>query len=597
MRKIFIVLSFIFLIQFAYSQQDMQLAMKYYNAKEYDKAEVLFDKLYKQRQTKFYFDYYLDCLVFQEKFKEAEKRINKEIKKHPQDLTFYVDLGYVKKQKGDENEAEKQYKYVLKNLPKNKGQVQQIASSFTRKREYEWAEKVYIKGNELFKDEFLQQLANIYALERKNDLMIDAYLDYVKSQYSRINTVETVFKSYLSRDVNNEFANLLEKKLITRIQKTQNDIYSEILIWFYIQKSEFFKALIQAEALDRRNMENGVRVYKLGEKAFNSDVYDVANQAFEYVIAKGENQPYYWQAKFFQLKVLYQKVVNGDIKTQQQIAEVETKYENLINELGISDKTIELIIQLAHLQCFYLGKDQQAIDLLKQGLNIYGLPAESRAKLLVELGDAYLHADKPWDAILTYAKVENDYPNLQITDDAKFKKAKTYFYLGQFEWAQSQWDVLKGSPSKLIANDAIYWSNFILENSADSTHKVLKIYAKADLQFYQGHITQALLTCDTILNEYASTPVIPQVYHLKYEIYFSTKEYMKAAMNLQKIADDYSYSMWADKAVFELAELYDYYLNDKEKASEYYKKILFDFKGSIYSAKARERFKELNKGA
>jgi predicted Zn-dependent protease len=175
MQKLFLFFLFAIFMQVAYAQQDMQLAMKYYNAKEYDKAEVLFDKLYKQRKTKFYFDYYIDCLIFQEKFKEAEKRINKEIKKHPENLTFYIDLGYVKKKNGNENEAEKQYKYVLKNLPENINKIQQIANSFARKREYEWAEKVYLKGNNLFDDYFLQQLANIYALERKNELMIDTY--------------------------------------------------------------------------------------------------------------------------------------------------------------------------------------------------------------------------------------------------------------------------------------------------------------------------------------------------------------------------------------------------------------------------------------
>ena len=584
-------------MQVAYAQQDMQLAMKYYNAKEYDKAEVLFDKLYKQRKTKFYFDYYIDCLIFQEKFKEAEKRINKEIKKHPENLTFYIDLGYVKKKNGNENEAEKQYKYVLKNLPENINKIQQIANSFARKREYEWAEKVYLKGNNLFDDYFLQQLANIYALERKNELMIDTYLDYVRSQYSRLKTVKNVFKSYMQNDVNNNFSDLLEKKLIIRIQKTNNDIYTELLIWFYTEKADFTKALLQAEAIDRRKRENGVRVYNLGKTAFNSGNYDVANEAFQYVIDKGEDYPYYLQAKFSQLKVLYQKVVDGSIKTPSQIAEVENKYQNMINNLGISYNTIDLTIQLAHLQCFYLNKDTSAIALLQQSMQITGLNDKYKAQILLELGDTYLHASMPWDAILTYAKIENNFPNLQITDEAKFKKAKTYFYLGQFDWAQSQWDVLKGSPSKLIANDAIYWSNFILENSGDSTHKVLKKYSQADLAFYQGKNQKALLICDTILNKYSEFPVVPQVYHLKYEIYFSTKEYQKAAMNLQKIVDQYSYAMWADKAVFELAELYDYYLNDKEKASEYYKKLLFDFKGSIYSGKARTRYLELNKGA
>ncbi|MEN9978639.1 MAG: hypothetical protein RLZZ569_1264, partial [Bacteroidota bacterium] len=49
----------------------------------------------------------------------------------------------------------------------------------------------------------------------------------------------------------------------------------------------------------------------------------------------------------------------------------------------------------------------------------------------------------------------------------------------------------------------------------------------------------------------------------------------------------------ADDAVFQLAELYENQLNDKEKAATYYKKILLEFKGSLLTIAARKQYRLL----
>ncbi len=595
MKKILLVIFPVILAISAYSQQDMQLAMQYFNSKEYEKAEPIFEKLYKQRKATFYFDYYVDCLIFQEKFKDAEKKIKKEINKNPNDYSFKITLGYLYRSEGKDDDAEKQYKNVYKNLPQNKQQIITIGNTLIRRKEYNWAEKVYEKGDEYFEGEFTQSLAMVYAYERKYDLMIEKYLDYVANDYTKKSTVQNIFLNYLKNDVNNEFATLLEHALIVRIQtRNSNQIFEELLIWYYLQKNNFSSALIYAKSLDKRNKENGVRVYKVGQAAQTNDNLNIANKSFQYVVDKGTSYPYYNKARFALLKVMYQQVTNREITSEDELEQIENQYLTVINELSISNTTLDLIVDLAHLQGFYLNKEQNAITLLKQALAIPRISNDFKSKLLLELGDVYLHANMPWDAALTYGKIETQFQNLQITDEAKFRKAKTYFYLGQFEWAQGQWEVLEGSPSKLIANDAIYWSNFAKENiGSDSTYSALKVYARADFALYTSDFNKAILTADSLIQNFSSDPIIPYAYHLKYDIFMQTKEYQKAAASLQNIVDGYAYAMWADKAVFELAQLYDNQLNMPDKAAEMYKKILFDFQGSIFTDKARERYREL----
>ena len=63
---------------------------------------------------------------------------------------------------------------------------------------------------------------------------------------------------------------------------------------------------------------------------------------------------------------------------------------------------------------------------------------------------------------------------------------------------------------------------------------------------------------------------------------------------LQEIENRFSYEIYADKAIFTLAEYYDN-AGDTEKAKEKYKRLVFEFPNSIYSAPARNRYRELDK--
>ena len=62
---------------------------------------------------------------------------------------------------------------------------------------------------------------------------------------------------------------------------------------------------------------------------------------------------------------------------------------------------------------------------------------------------------------------------------------------------------------------------------------------------------------------------------------------------LEEIVKIYGTDILADNAVFKLAQIYDKLLGDEIKAKDYYKKILFDYKGSLFGVEARKRFREI----
>lgn len=595
MKKSILIILLTFFSVIAYAQDDYQLALEYYRNDEYEKASVLFEKLYQKRDVKFYFDYYLECLVKMEDFKTAEKKIKKYQKKNKDELTFGVDLGYIYAKQDQREQAEKEFKKVIKDLPSDKTKIVVVANSFISKKEYDWAEKTYIEGKKLTNLDFYQELARLYAIQRKNDLMIDAYLNFLEGNRRNLTTVKSQFQWQLDNDANNEFYILLKGKLLGKIQATRNDVFNELLIWLYSQKKDFANAIIQAKALDRRNNEIGVRVYNIAKLAQENEDYNTANEGFTYVVNKGSKQPYYHKAKSGLLEVMYLQIENNDLTAEDEIKNVEKQYLETINELGINSNTIELIIDLAQLQAFYLNKTTEAQDLLNEALSINGLTNEMKGKCQIKLADIMLLNDNSWDAILTYAKAEDANKHNEIGDEAKLKKAKVYYFIGNFSWSQSQLDVLKGSTSKLIANDAFELANIINDNIGDdSLYTPLELYSQADFMFFQHKFNEANKLLDTILNKFAYHSMADEAYFLKYKISMQSKSYENAKENLLGIIENHPRDILADRAVFLLAQLYENKLNDTEKAKEFYKMLLLDYTGSIYVVRARLRFRTLN---
>ena len=89
---------------------DELLAAQYYQNKEYDKAAVLYGKLYSKNQSPFYYNNYLNSLLELKDFSNAEKLVKKRIKKEQNGIKYRVNLGYVFQREQQNDKAEKEFK-------------------------------------------------------------------------------------------------------------------------------------------------------------------------------------------------------------------------------------------------------------------------------------------------------------------------------------------------------------------------------------------------------------------------------------------------------------------------------------------------------
>ena len=71
------------------------------------------------------------------------------------------------------------------------------------------------------------------------------------------------------------------------------------------------------------------------------------------------------------------------------------------------------------------------------------------------------------------------------------------------------------------------------------------------------------------------------------------QKYKEASEFYSKVVSDFGQEIFGDDAQFKLAELYEKYLNDTEKAKVAYQDLMLNYPGSVYVTEARKRFRKL----
>ncbi len=576
---------------------ERDLALEYFRKMDYERAMPIFEKLYDASQSSFNYHYYFHCLIELGDFKKAEKLVRRQIKVSKESKRYEVDLGYVLLGSGDVMKGKKQYDDILKTLPSDRRMINDIANAFIARRENDYAIKTYQRGRELLADNniFQMELGNLYDRTGDFENMINEFLNLVRTDITNLQQIQTRFQNAIFIDNEGKRTQFLRSSLLRNIRQYPDaTVYSELMLWLSIQQSDFESAYAQAVALDRRLNENGGRIFSIAQLSMVNKNYEVAIKAYEYLITKGPEGQFYLNARIEILKAELKRLTSNHPINQEFLLLLEKRYNETLAELGKNRFTIALIRDLAKLYAFMFYDTGKASGLLNEALTIPGIGKENQAECKLDLADVLLYAGEVWEATLLYSQVEKEFPNEPIGHEAKFRNAKLSFYIGEFEWARAQLNVLKAATSKLIANDAMALSLLIKDNmEPDSTYEALAYFARAELHSYRNRDDLALQVLDSLSVSFPYHMIHDDVLFRRAEISIRRNEFLNAASFLKEIVDKYPNELLADKALYRLAEVYEVYIGDREKAMEYYKELMLNYPASLHADPARLRFRAL----
>ncbi|MEP6610922.1 MAG: tetratricopeptide repeat protein [Mucilaginibacter sp.] len=571
---------------------DLLLAKQYAANGDPQKAFDIYQKLYKQSNEE-YFTVYMNSLLELKKFDEAVATAKKMVRKHPEEKQYNITLANAYTQQGSVEKGNAIYDDLIKNLPPDQGQISMLASLFYQNANVDYAIKIFLQGRKLLQNDqiFSYELINLYRYKRDKPALVEEYMSFLPTNPPFINQAENTMSNLFEGAADYD---ILKAALLKRIQKDpQQTIYPELLTWQFLQQRQFDMALNQALALSRRQNDDGSNIFDLCRTLVSNEAYDAAIRGYEYLVSKGKDNSLYIPAKIELINTKNLRVTSGKY-VKEDLVSLEKDYIDLLAEFGKNANTVFAMQKLANLQAFKLHKIADAKALLEEAVKIPGVKPALLASCKLDLGDVSLLDNKPWDATLLYSQVEIDFKNTAVGQDAKYRNAKLAYYTGDFTWAKGQLDVLKAATSQLIANDALNLSLLISDSiTADTSGAALKIYARADLALFAEQPEKAMTTLDSIDVKYPNNSLTDDILMAKARLFIQQKNYADAVPLLKKIAEEHSFDLWADDAVFMLGDIYENQLNDKEKAKTYYQKIITDYAGSLYINEARKRFRAL----
>jgi tetratricopeptide (TPR) repeat protein len=583
----FKLFTLLFLISvLAFSQEE--LANDYFSKGEFEKALTIYKDLEKEniRNTTYKIKI-IEILRQLEKLDEAEAYL-KSIITSNNNPVFLIELGYNYELNNDSIKAEEYYNLANQKLFNNPNYAYNIAKGYEKHSLLEKAIYIYETAMEINPElNFNIQLARIYGEQGDIEKMLNSYLNFIQENNSYLDHTKRAISGFISEDSENENNVVLKRILLKKIQKEPNLLWNELLSWLFIQQKDYKKSFVQEKAIFNRNPESLQRIVDLALTAMDQNQNLIAKEILNYIIQKSQVTETEIKANNYLLQLEIKDVTDNDFN------KIQSKFQQLFDEYGLNQQTIELQLSYAHFLAFNLNKPQDAIIFLKDALD-RPLTDFQAAEVKLKLGDILVFQEKFNEALIYFTQIQRSLKNSTISQEARLRVAKTSYYKGDFEWAESQLKILKSSTSQLIANDALDLKLLISDNKyEDSTHTALKLYAKADLLAFQNKPNDAILILDEIINNHKGETIEDQALFMQAKLYEKNKQYLKAEYNYSKIIEDWREDILVDDAIYRLAELYKNNLGQEEKAKELYEQIIFNHADSIYFIEARKNYRAL----
>ena len=576
------------------TQIDEQLASRYYREQDYEKARDIYGNLYEKTGQAGHFQQYLECILQLKDYEKAEKELKAFTKKQPNYYKANVDLVYVYTMQDKKDKATKLFNEILNNLTDNISNIRNLSYCFQSRSLNDMAMAILEKGNKLLegKETLYMEMANLSRISANYQDAFRYYFLELEAHPEQYNNIRNTLQSILFYDVNHSFTDELRIALLKQAQgKPDNLEYAQLLVWFALQQEDYDIALAQCQSIDRKTHDQDAQINNLAGICLNNKQFDIAKQGYNYILDKGKGSPFYGQALIGLINADYLKLKTENHTDPKAYERLSKRINEAYNEIGSNDLSKLTLIQ-ADIMAYQLGQTDEAIALLTNTIEQVNYK-QGQAEMKLKLADIYLHQDEVWEATLLYSQVDKSLKEEPLGHEARFKNAQLRYFIGEYEWAQSQLKVLKAATSKLIANDAMTLFLVIKDNlEMDTTGTELNRLARADYRMYQQRDDEAIALLDEIITN-GNEISIPHALFRKGELAEKRKEFDTAEQLYLQIVTQYPESYMADAALMNAALIEQNQLKNKELAKQHYEQLIDEYPTSIYTAQAKKNYRKL----
>ena len=584
MKKI-IGLLFLFISLNCFSQNDLALAERYYADGQFEKATQLYKNLYNRNPNNTtYLKRLVSCYQETNQFETAKNLLINKMNTMPIFTYLNVELGYNFEKQKQPKQATVYYDKAIASIDGTSGMGPYIAMLFKEKSLLDYALLAYEKTMQKNPNTNYQfQIAQIYGEKGLFEKMFQSYIDLLGKNENFLSNIQRHISKYITEESTNKNNILLRKIVIKKSMSNPKNSWNQLLSWLFIQQKDYEKAWIQNKALYARNPKFITRILNLGNITFDNKQFTVAKKCFQFI---RDNSQFTDQKLYATLKLLH-------IQIENKLPEVEASFTTVLDTFGYNSATLKIQLAFADYLTFHKGDSAKAIAILEKALQVSKTKYE-KGEVKLKLGEIYVFSGRFNKALIYFSQVQTSIKNHPLAQQARFKVAQTSFFKSDFKWAFAQLKVLKASTTQLIANDALELFLIISDNqSKDSLETGLKLYAKANLFAFQNKNEQAIDSFQKIIVNFKGQKIEDEALYKQGNLFVKVKKHQQAIDNFTKIIALNKDGIFVDDALFQIAEIYRLQLNNPEKASDYYQKIIFEHPSSIYLVASRKNYRKL----
>ncbi|MCZ2474911.1 tetratricopeptide repeat protein [Aquirufa ecclesiirivi] len=370
----------------------------------------------------------------------------------------------------------------------------------------------------------------------------------------------------------------VEQMLVSLIQANpEQGNPVELIIHWYALNQQWEKVWMQRKALDIRFKSGGKEVNDFGVASFQRQQWPLVNQVFDYLIKTYPRSPQLLNWKQLVLASREQSIQNKMVIEKAEFSSLIQSYRELRKDRGNNPGTAETYLSEARIFLYQLNQLDSAEQVYQKGIELSEFNVNLQAQMKLELGDVYLYAGRKYDALLQYAQVEKLVKDSPIAYEAKLKTGKLYYYTGDFELAKANFDVLKQSTQKEIANDALHLSWVIEDNTGiDTLETALKSFATIQWLYEQKKVQEADKALDELFKNQKGQSLEDDILYQMAQRSLEKKQVEQAKILFKDIYDRFDQDIYGDDALFHFLQLTDF--RDKDLALQFITK----YPSSIY---------------
>lgn len=175
------------------------LAIQYFQSGDFEKATLLYEKLFNRTKNISFYDPYFNSLLKIKQFNEAEKLSRSLLKNNPGNFTYSVDIGRIYQEKGEQEKALEWFNTLIRTMPVNEFAIKELAITFYRAEAYDFAIKAFITGRKLLNNEnaFNYDLLSLYRFRKDKPMLIQEYINLLIANPEALPQAQSVLGNIL----------------------------------------------------------------------------------------------------------------------------------------------------------------------------------------------------------------------------------------------------------------------------------------------------------------------------------------------------------------------------------------------------------------